>query len=506
MSVDPFVYSGPYPTRMAVVDLGSNSVKMVCYAVDHTGVYRPYHRESSRIRLDEYGDGTIQEEQADRLMEILALFHNTVLYENVGRVLAVATSAVRGADNAGTLLERIRNEVGFEFFILSGDAEGLYSYAGAATHLSIPSCVFFDIGGGSLEIVSTRNHTIMRTRSLPLGALVTTRRFANGDEFDEESAKRLRRYIRSMLPDDERVGRRSDTTVLVGVGGTLRAIAKYVQHKTEYPLRKLHNYTMDVALVRDVAAEILESDTETLANMYEIGQSRADIVKAGVVTVLEIIEWFGFERIIVSAAGLREGVLEMSLRHPGFRLGDISEYHVRELIRAPPGTPTMPDGVVGVLEPLKRSKLLHREEKTVLQAAAANLHRLKLFRDADYFLYHMMDHGSPLSHRIQLLAALCLAYSKKPKRTKMLMNRYNSMLYEHDEVTIRRLSAIIKLCDLVTTAEATAHMTILESSIDLQIRYQSCTIPKTVLDSMCQRIGGMMDRTINVTNQYGIHQ
>lgn len=494
--------TGPYPAKVAVLDLGSNSVKLVCYSADHTGTYRPYRRESSRIRLDENNDRTIQKGPADRLIDHLTILHNVILYEDIDRVLPVATSAVREADNSAPLLARIRREVGFDFDILTGYQEALYSYAGAASYLDMSSCVFFDLGGGSLEIASSRNHTIMHALSLPLGALVTTRQFVGHGGFDHRSTTLLREYIRKRLPPKSDLGRLDQNTILVGVGGTLRAIARYEQEQTGYPLKKTHNYIMSRSSVQDIASHILSCDTDTLGAMYEIGRGRADIIQAGAIIVLELMKWYGFEAIVVSGSGLREGVLELALRYPGFRPNDASEYHVRELVRAPTGTSRMPWTVAGMIEPLKQSGLLYDDEPTVLQAAVADLTQLRLFCNADGFLYMMMEQPIPLSHRIQLLAVLCLIHSKRPKRAALLMRRYASILHTDDWRIVRRLSVIVKLCELVVIAGAKIQMIVSDEFLNLLIQYRSRAVPASALYPICEKMESKLGRKVTVQTKH----
>ena len=154
---------------------------------------------------------------------------------------------------------------------------------------------------------------------------------------------------------------------------------------------------MDGRAIRDAADGIVSTDASELARMYEIGGGRADIIKAGVVTVSEVLSKFGFGSITVSAAGLREGVLALASRYPDFGRHQVSEYHVRELVRAPPrGRPGYLPPAAGIVESLKSSGLLSGEEAEVLQAAAVNLEMLRTFRDADDFIYRVMDQTSPL--------------------------------------------------------------------------------------------------------------
>ena len=488
---DPFGQAGKYPQRVAVIDLGSNSLKMVCYSADYTGTYRPYHRESSRIRLDEYGDGVIGEESIDRLIDALFWLRNIVQYEDVGRVLPVATSAVRGAENRESLVSRIAAETGFDFSVLSGDQEALYSYAGAACNLNMPSSIFFDLGGGSMEIVSARNYAVTRALSLPLGALVMTRKFAGDGDFDADSISRLRQYVQTALPTMESLGPLGNGAMLVGVGGTLRAVAKYVQERAEYPLKKLHNYFVDADSLKAAADAILSKDVKDLANMYEIGRGRADIMKAGIITISEMASKYNLGGIRVCSTGLREGVLAMASRYTGFGADTISPYLVRELVRAPPGTPRIPYPVSRLVSSLDSSGLLSGEERLVLQMSATHLERLRTFRDADDFVYRMMDMPSTLSHRQQLLGILCLAYSKKPKRTKLLMKRYGALLDGDDEQTIKRLSRVMDVCDLMLTAGAEPDLN-LEAGLSLTVRRRLRPLPDIMLEQKCSSMANAL--------------
>jgi exopolyphosphatase/pppGpp-phosphohydrolase len=256
-----------------------------------------------------------------------------------------------------------------------------------------------------------------------------------------------------------------------------------------YPIKKIHNYTMDARLVQDVTTEMLSQDTSTLARMYEIGSGRADIIKAGAIVVEGIMERFGFGRICTSSTGLREGVLAFAVRYPEFRPHEISYYTVRELVRAPSWTPRIPHVAAGAVQAICLSGLLSGEEATILRAAAANLEWLRTFRDADDFLYRTLDNTSALSHREQLLYALCLSHAKKPKRTRLLMRRYEPLLRPGDRRMIRRLSPILLLCDTIITAGAGMDVTLGNGRVLLDVREGERALPNTILHQRCQRVG-----------------
>ena len=193
--------------KASVIDLGSNSVKLVNYNVDSSNSYKPYHQESIRVKLAEgLVDGIIQEKYVEKTVETLKLYRNILDFEQSDYEIAVATSAVRDARNKLEFIEKIHKETGIDFKILSETEEALYSYAGSLRSLNLPSVVFFDIGGGSLEIVSAKNFKIQKVISLPLGSLRLTQKFSNNMELSEKAVSKMRKYIADLLPKKKFAG------------------------------------------------------------------------------------------------------------------------------------------------------------------------------------------------------------------------------------------------------------------------------------------------------------
>ena len=387
-------------------------------------------------------------------------------------------------------MSRIREETGISFSVLSGREEALYSYTGAATHLNMPTSVCFDIGGGSVEITAVRNHTVLYAESFPLGALVLTRRFAGDGDLRGDAIGHMREYVRHILPSTGGSGASwGATRSWWGWGAPSGPSLDMPSRMQDYPIKKIHNYTMDARLLQDVTTEILSQDVSTLARMYEIGSGRADIIKAGAMVVECMMERFGFGHLRVSSTGLRDGVLAFAVRYPEFKLHEISDYMVRETVRAPSWTPRIPHAAAGVVHAVCSSGLLSGGEATILRAAAANLERLRTFRDADDFLYRALDNASALSHREQLLYALCLTHAKKPKRTRLLMRRYRQLLRPDDRRLIRRLSPLLLLCDTAVTAGADMRATLGGGRMLLDVQENGRSLPGAIFRQRCRSVG-----------------
>jgi exopolyphosphatase/guanosine-5'-triphosphate,3'-diphosphate pyrophosphatase len=121
------------------------------------------------VRLGEGLNFRGRKKSIQRTISSLKFFQDIINFQSIKVVLPVATSAVREADNQEDFLNEIYEQTGFRFRVLSGQEEALYSYLGALKSVCIPTMLFFDLGGGSLEIVYTENFKVKKFISLPIG-------------------------------------------------------------------------------------------------------------------------------------------------------------------------------------------------------------------------------------------------------------------------------------------------------------------------------------------------
>lgn len=486
--------------KASVIDLGSNSLKMVNYNVDSCNSYKPYHQESVRVRLGEgLVDGVILDGHIEKTIEALKLFRNIVDFEQISYVIAVATSAVRDASNKDAFVKNIHRETGFDFTILSEREEALYSYAGAIHSLRLPSVVFFDIGGGSLEIVSSKNFEVQNVSSLPLGSLRLTQQFSTGSEFPDIDIPNMQSFISGQLPTRKSLGfSDSDDPVLVGVGGTLRAMAKYEQERAKYPLAKLHNYSMQYESIELLSQYFLSKTTQEIAKIESIGNGRSNTVQAGSLVISELVKKLEFPSLVVSAQGLREGTLSLSLRYPEeFSTHKIDTEQVQGLIH----TSCQPDVISEYVDALVRllflMNLITEKEKILLAHAIAQIDKLAAFRDVDNVLYTILDDDSLLPHREQLIVALSLIYSKKKKKAEALISRFEKILKPADRKAIKKISSVVSLCDIFhKTGTAVRPKSEGASSIVLDVYASKNTFPEVLLQQVCSKMESVLGITI----------
>ncbi|MGI0001528.1 MAG: hypothetical protein ACRD42_00430, partial [Nitrososphaeraceae archaeon] len=209
--------------------------------------FRTEEENSVKARLGEGLDekGSLSSRSIDRVLEILKLFREIIDIKSIKHVLPIATSAVREAQNKQDFLSMAYKQTGFQFRVLSEVEEALYSYLGAARATCYPDVLFFDMGGGSLEIVRSKDYRIKKIMSLPLGALRLSEKFGRKDNrLPKNGISKLQKGILKTLPDPRDL-EYGNNTKLVGVGGSIRAIARYDQKIRKYPINILHNYVMD---------------------------------------------------------------------------------------------------------------------------------------------------------------------------------------------------------------------------------------------------------------------
>jgi exopolyphosphatase/guanosine-5'-triphosphate,3'-diphosphate pyrophosphatase len=305
--------------KISVIDLGFNSVKLVNYNVESNNIFKREKQFSVKARLGEgLGNDQLLGEQAMvRAIKALKKFRKVINLRMIRIVLPIATSAVREASNQNEFLCAVQKETGFRFKVLTDEEEALYSYIGASRVIWLPKALFFDLGGGSLEMVSTKDFKVKKVISLPLGALRLSERFVSNPNgvLSKKEAILLEKEIDDSLPSRSDL-KISDDMPLVGIGGSVRAIARYHQEITKYPPTELHNYVMDSFSLQSIRKNLCKIGYNEIAEIDAIGEKRARSITAASFVIDRLAHKLEIKKIIVSTYGLREGYLFEYLRSP----------------------------------------------------------------------------------------------------------------------------------------------------------------------------------------------
>jgi len=466
--------------KVSVIDLGYNSLKLVNYEVKRDKSFVAYGQHSVLAKVGEGLDqtGFLGDKPILRTLKALKQFRAIVDLEQPNHVLPVATSAVREAGNREEFLRQAYLETGFKFKVLSEKEEAVYAFQGAKSATSVCAGFFFDLGGGSLEMAIYSEPTIRKILSVPLGGLRLTDLYAKADgSYTKKNYARMRKRILELLPEKKHLPT-SKNLELVGVGGSVRAIARYDQMRRQYPLNKLHNYSMKKNAVESVHRALRRMSLRTIRKNPAIGQERSQSIVAGSLVVHLLMEKIGFRKLIVSTHGLRDGVLSAFLESPSsYRQGLVD----RVLTRA--GTTTRPKP--SAPEKLAKSLLSHRnltkKEYAILSEALDHvLPDLPIYNPETLF-YIVLEADSPLSHQDQLIMALSVARANGMRRTDWAQTSYKRLLDKKSMEMVKKISVLIQIAQLQQKTDIQLSMSSERGIPRLHIAQGKQRIPKVLM-------------------------
>jgi exopolyphosphatase / guanosine-5'-triphosphate,3'-diphosphate pyrophosphatase len=442
--------------KASVIDLGYNSLKMVSYEIRKDNSFRAYDQKGQLTRLGEglHQTGFLSQEPIDRTLSALASLNEANRLGDVNQVIAVATSPVREAANGEEFLRRAQGELGVRFRVLTGKEEALFSSVGAARATRFPDALVFDLGGGSLELTYAKDYRVRKILSLPIGALRMTELY--GDEkkkFDKKDHESLRRRIDELLPSREELGL-SEETVLMGVGGTVRALAKYDQWKRDYPLNKLHNYVIRRKSILAINKWLRKMDAEKISRIEAMGRDRAESITAGSLIVGMLMSRLRFNELIVSTHGLRDGVLAEYLRDPVFYAeGELNEARANDSLAA---WFAMSSGTEEFTRALASRHIVSAEERAVLNEGIEGFLDMYMSTRAESLFYSVLNEDSYLDHRDQVALALAMVRAKAPKTSNWFYSRYKSMLKDKSKQSLDKVAAFIQFAEILELTQSKA--------------------------------------------------
>ena len=437
--------------KISIIDLGYNSIKLANYKVQR-GLYKAYFQEGIKVKAgdDLVTTGNIARKSIQRTVDALKMFRDIIKFESIEHVIPVATSAVREAGNREKFLKELKEETEFQFRVLSEEEEALYSYMGALNSICIPTSLFFDLGGGSLEIVYTENFNVKKLVSLPFGVLRLSQKYGISNSqytmFDKKGYEKMNDYIIKNLPSRKDLNLSPDTS-LIGVGGTLRAIARYDQEVSKYALHKIHNYHIDSKSVELINNQFSKMTPHELANIEAIGKDRAETITTGSCIIHLLMQELRFDKIIVSSQGLREGVLLSFLNSMKFSK---SLDQIQNSIKSSCQLEKLPRSGKNFVLSLLSAGLIKEREYEILAIALKRISELPYTTNIHNLFYMIIDDDNKyLTHGEQLVLALSIVYTRKVKTANWLFERYKSILQPHNKQSIEKVAACITLISIL---------------------------------------------------------
>ncbi len=302
------------PARSAIIDIGSNSVRLVVYRGRHR-VPGVLFNEKVMAGLGRQlaTDGRLPPDGVEQALAALARFAALVAAMGVDTVRTVATAAVRDASDGPDFIARVTAETGLAVEVIDGPTEALGSAWGVLAGIPGADGVVGDLGGGSLELVRVADGAVGERISVPLGALRLDAARARGE-------RALERLIADGLG---RVGwaGQGRGRPFYAVGGSWRALAQVHMQLTGWPLPVVHQYAMPADAPAMLVRELKATSPKALRAIPSLSASRIPQLPGAAALLAAIVERFGASAVIPSAYGLREGLLFQTLP-PAIRAQD----------------------------------------------------------------------------------------------------------------------------------------------------------------------------------------
>jgi exopolyphosphatase / guanosine-5'-triphosphate,3'-diphosphate pyrophosphatase len=301
--------------RLAVIDLGSNSFRLVVFTAGE-GWWKRTDEIYEPVRIGQglMASGKLGAEPMERALATLDVFAHFCRASGLGAdsVDAVATSAIRDALNADAFLERARRCLGLPIRVLSREEEARYGYLAAVNSTTLTSGCVLDLGGGSLQLVDVAERLSRRSGSWPLGTVRMSERFlppngpAKRKQLDE-----LRAHVAGELeqaPWLAHAAAAGEGSRLVGIGGTVRNLAAAAQRAAGLPSNGVQGMVIQRDALDELVQRLAALPASERASVPGIKPARADLILAGALVVQVVLEAGGFDGLETTEAGLREGV------------------------------------------------------------------------------------------------------------------------------------------------------------------------------------------------------
>lgn len=293
--------------KIAVIDLGSNSIRMSIFGVLKNGKIRTLKNYRDMVMLSEgMGDEKLLCEKAmQRTIKAITEYKKVIDEEKIETVLAVATAAVRKAANGASFVAEVFEKTKINIEVINGEKEAYYDFL-AVKLLGIEKGIICDIGGGSTELIDVSGDVCSERRiSIPIGSRLICEKFFRGGETDLAIRQAQEFFNREI----EKIGWLSEmeNAQIIGIGGSLRAIAKFDMQDNSKKAISMHK--IEAKRLDEICETISKASVQEREGFIGIGKERADIIMGGIVPLACIRNKINSPAIIVADIGVREGVL-----------------------------------------------------------------------------------------------------------------------------------------------------------------------------------------------------
>jgi exopolyphosphatase/guanosine-5'-triphosphate,3'-diphosphate pyrophosphatase len=299
--------------RLAGVDIGTLTCRLLIADLQPGWQLKEVRSDRRILRLGEGVDQTKRLSNAamDRVIHCLKEWRDVIDASHVDAAAAVATSAVRDAENCDEFRDRMKREAGFEVELISGEEEARRTMLGirSGLPLGVTDVLALDIGGGSTEFILDHPGENPVVRSIDIGVVRLCERLLHHDPpTDEEVQQARERVARETKAAVADMGN-YQTATFVGTAGTITSLAAMAQKLPTYEPARIHNHQLQLSTIQELEQTLLSRKKTDRVSLPGLEKGREEVIAAGAIIIRTIMETLAMSECLVSDLGLREGVL-----------------------------------------------------------------------------------------------------------------------------------------------------------------------------------------------------
>ncbi|HLM49311.1 MAG TPA: Ppx/GppA family phosphatase [Solirubrobacteraceae bacterium] len=298
--------------RVAVVDIGTNSTRLLVVDAEDGRVVAEHARRSEVTRLGEGVDATgrLGEVPMERVFGVLETYRRTIDELGADATTGVLTSAVRDAANGAEFTEAVRERFGIDAAAISGDREAELTFAGATSDrdpADDTALVVIDIGGGSTELVAGRGREMAFHVSTQAGVVRQTERFITSDPPPLDEQRALGDQVAAVIAEAVPAEVRSDVQGAIAVAGTATSVGAIDQDLEPYDPDRVHGHVVSAARLEELRRRLAGMPLADRREVAGLHPDRAPTIVAGVIILQRALEAFGLGRFEVSEHDILRG-------------------------------------------------------------------------------------------------------------------------------------------------------------------------------------------------------
>ncbi len=302
--------------RVAVIDLGTNTFHILIVQGEDVmpGKYQIIAKERVFVHLGEGGIDYISDMAWRRGLSTLKLFKEVIGRCGVSDVYAIGTAALRNASNGKEFIAEVKEKLGLDIYLISGDTEAELICAGVrkAYDFGDQKQLIMDIGGGSVEFIIADSHTIFWKESYPLGASISRQEFHQAEPIDDLEVATYQVHIEEVLQPLFKAAKEHQVSRMIGASGAFDTIASTISAMNREPMNTPFN-EIDLIIYRQLHEELLSKTYEERLKINGMPPKRAKMIVVSSVLVDYVIDRLGITSLYQTDYALKEGIINYAL-------------------------------------------------------------------------------------------------------------------------------------------------------------------------------------------------